>query len=60
LLVGATLRLSQWLLDVSPFTHVPHLPGGHATATPFVVLTVVAVAVGAAGLLGFRRRDVPS
>jgi ABC-2 type transport system permease protein len=60
LLVGAALQLSQWVLDLSPFTHIPHLPGGHATATPFVVLTLVAVVVGAAGLAGFRRRDVPT
>lgn len=59
LLVGAALRLDQWLLDASPFTHVPHLPGGDVTATPLVVLTAVAVLLGAAGLLGSRRRDVP-
>jgi ABC-2 type transport system permease protein len=60
LLAGATLQLSPWVLDISPFTHVPHLPGGHATATPFVVLTLVAVVVGAAGVTGFGRRDVPT
>ena len=27
---------------------------------PFVVLTLVAMVVGAAGLAGFRRRDVPT
>jgi ABC-2 type transport system permease protein len=60
LLVGAALQLSQWVLDISPFTHVPHLPGGTATATPFVVLTLIAAGLGAAGLAGFRRRDVPA
>ena len=60
LLVGATLRLSQWVLDISPFTHVPHLPGGHATATPFVVLTLIAVVVGAAAAAGFGRRNIPT
>jgi ABC-2 type transport system permease protein len=60
LLVGTTLRASQWLLDVSPFTHIPHLPGAAAVATPFVALTVVAGALAAAGLTGLRRRDVPA
>ncbi|AGZ38954.1 ABC transporter permease [Actinoplanes friuliensis] len=60
LLVGATLQLDQWVLDISPFTHVPHLPGGRASALPLVVLTVIAVVLGAAGLAGFRRRDVPA
>jgi ABC-2 type transport system permease protein len=59
LLVGTTLQLNQWILDISPFTHVPHLPGGHATATPFVVLTVVAAALAAGGLTALRRRDIP-
>jgi ABC-2 type transport system permease protein len=59
LLVGETLRLNQWLLDVSPFTHVPHLPGGTITATPLITLTAVALALGAAGIAGLRRRNIP-
>ncbi|MEV4642490.1 ABC transporter permease [Actinoplanes sp. NPDC049548] len=60
LLLGSTLDLSHWVMDVSPFTHIPHLPGGEASATPLVVLTVVAVVLAAAGLAGFRRRDLPA
>ena len=59
LLVGTTLQLNQWLLDVSPFTHIPHLPGGTATATPFVALVAVAAVLAASGLTGLRRRDIP-
>jgi ABC-2 type transport system permease protein len=59
LLVGETLQLDQWLLDVSPFTHVPRLPGGDITVQPLVVLTVVAMALAAAGLAGLRHRNVP-
>jgi ABC-2 type transport system permease protein len=59
LLVGTTLPWNQWILDVSPFTHVPHLPGGDAVATPFVVLTAVAVVLTAVGLAALRRRDIP-
>src|SRR6202044_2349860 len=29
--VGPTLRLPQWAMDISPFTHVPKLPGGSFT-----------------------------
>jgi ABC-2 type transport system permease protein len=59
LLVGPTLQLSQWLMDVSPFTHVPHVPGGAVTATPLIALTVVAVVLASAGLGGLRRRNIP-
>ena len=45
-------------LDISPFTHVPKLPGGTFTATPLLWLARVAVALIAAGLAGLRRRDI--
>jgi ABC-2 type transport system permease protein len=57
--VGAALRLSQSLLDVSPFTHIPHVPGGAVPMTPLVVLTGLAAALVLVGLVGFRRRDIP-
>jgi ABC-2 type transport system permease protein len=59
-LVGGAVQLNQRVLDISPFTHVPHLPGGSASATPFIALTLVAVVLGAVGLTGLRRRDIPS
>jgi ABC-2 type transport system permease protein len=58
-LVGAALQLRQWLLDVSPFTHVPKYPGGAVTAAPLILLVVVAVTVTAVGLAGLHRRDLP-
>jgi putative exporter of polyketide antibiotics len=56
---GAIFNFDQWLLDISPFTHVPRLPGGDVTAVPLVLLSVIAAAMAAAGLAGLRRRDMP-
>jgi ABC-2 type transport system permease protein len=56
--LGALLKLNQYLVDISPFAHVPKLPGGAVTATPLVWLTVVAGALTVAGMAGFRRRDI--
>jgi ABC-2 type transport system permease protein len=56
--LGELLNLPQAVRDVSPFSHVPALPAAEATATPLVVLTAVALALGAAGLVLFRRRDL--
>jgi len=56
--LGPALHLPQWAMDVSPFTHVPKLPGGELTATPIGWLLVVGVALAVAGLIGFRRRDI--
>jgi ABC-2 type transport system permease protein len=58
-LVGSALRLDHWILDISPFAHVPHLPGGTASAAPLVVLTAVAAVLALAGAAGLRRRDTP-
>ncbi|MEV4345269.1 ABC transporter permease [Actinoplanes sp. NPDC049596] len=59
LLVGQTLELDQWLLDISPFTHIPHLPGGAFSATPVITLLAVAAVLAALGLGGLRRRNIP-
>jgi polyether ionophore transport system permease protein len=59
-LVGAALQLSQWLLDVSPFTHIPKAPGAAVSATPLVWLAAAAVVLATVGLIGLRRRDIPA
>jgi ABC-2 type transport system permease protein len=45
-------------MDISPFTHVPKLPGGTVAAAPLFWLSVMALALGAAGLAALRRRDI--
>jgi ABC-2 type transport system permease protein len=53
---GRTLQLSHWVLDLSPFTHAPRLPGGAVAAAPLAWLSALAVVL-AAGLAALRRRD---
>ena len=55
---GQSLQLSHWVLDISPFTHVPRLPGGVFAAQPLIWLSVAALALGAIGLTALRRRDI--
>jgi len=57
-LIGPAIRLNQGVLDISPFTHVPKLPGGAVSATPLVWLCAAALAMAAVGLAGLRRRDI--
>jgi ABC-2 type transport system permease protein len=57
-LLGPALRLPQWLADISPFSHVPRLPGSAVSAAPLIWLSAVALALAGAGLAGLRRRDL--
>lgn len=57
-LFGEILQVSHWVLDISPFTHTPRLPGGTVTAAPLTWLCLAALAFTAAGLAGLRRRDI--
>jgi ABC-2 type transport system permease protein len=57
-LLGAGLRFSHWVLDISPFTHAPRLPGGPVSATPLLWLCLAALAFCAVGLAGLRTRDI--
>jgi len=57
-LFGELLQLDQWMVDLSPFTHIPKLPGGEVSAEPLVWLISVAAVLTMAGLVGFRRRDL--
>ncbi len=55
---GQALQLSHWVLDLSPFTHAPRLPGGSVGAVALAWLCVIGIALCALGLAALRRRDV--
>jgi len=57
-LFGPAVRLTQGVLDISPFTHVPRLPGGAFSATPVLWLCAAALVLAAGGVAGLRRRDI--
>jgi ABC-2 type transport system permease protein len=57
-LFGQALQLSRWVLDLSPFTHVPRLPGGQVSAVPLLWLCLAALVFCAVGLAALRRRDI--
>ncbi|MFI0217337.1 ABC transporter permease [Streptomyces lydicus] len=56
--LGPSLKFPQWAMDLSPYGHLPKLPGAEATAAPFVWLLALSALFAAAGLAGFRRRDI--
>jgi ABC-2 type transport system permease protein len=57
-LLGSLSNSPQWLLDLEPFTHVPHVGLGDFSATPLLWLLVIDTALIALGAMAFRRRDL--
>lgn len=56
-LLGSLSNSPQWLLDLEPFAHVPHVGSGF-TAAPLVWLLVIDAVLIMLGAIAFRRRDV--
>ncbi|MFK4206876.1 ABC transporter permease [Streptomyces sp. NPDC030920] len=57
--LGPAVDMPQVVMDVSPFTHLPKLPGGTGMEWgPVLILTAVAAVLVGAGVGALRRRDV--
>ena len=55
---GPPLQWPAWMMDISPFTQTPKLPGGTVSAEPLLWLCGIALALTVTGLAGLRRRDL--
>lgn len=58
MLFGVTFRFPSWLMNVSPFVHLPLVPAADFDVVPVIITTVVALVGCAFGVFGFRRRDL--
>jgi len=57
-LIGETLQVSQSILNISPFNHVPTVLVSGVSLIPLVSLTLVALVLTIVGLVGFQRRSI--
>jgi ABC-2 type transport system permease protein len=55
---GQLLEFPQWVIDISPFSHLAAVPAAAMSWTPYVVVLAMAVSMSAGGLVAFRHRDV--
>lgn len=55
---GALLGLPQAIRNISPFTHLPSLPAESLTATPVLVMLMVAAVLLTVGGVAFHRRNL--
>ncbi|MFF5255527.1 ABC transporter permease [Streptomyces leeuwenhoekii] len=58
--IGPALDLPRAVLEVSPFGHLPKVPGGEMAWEPVLALTALAAALSLSGLVALRRRDMTS
>ena len=57
-LLGSLANSPQWLLDLTPFSHTPHVGSGTFVATPLALLLAIDVVLIGLGVMAFRRRDL--
>ena len=57
-MLAEVLNLPAWVLDLSPFQHVPGLPADSMSWAPVVALVAIAAALIAVGLWALDRRDM--
>ena len=55
---GPSLGLPAWLLDLSPFTHVPNAPAVAINLGPVLGLTLLCALLAALGAATLRHRDL--
>lgn len=57
-LLGSLSNSPQWLLNLEPFTHIPHVGTGEFTAVPLLWLLALDAALIMLAVFAFRRRDL--
>ncbi len=56
--LGELLQLPTWVIDLSPYVHVPRMPVEAFSAGPSAVLTALAVVLLVGSWVRFRTRDI--
>lgn len=51
-------QISQWILNISPFTHVPKLLLGESISSYFYLLFAITVILIFLGIIGYQHRDI--
>jgi ABC-2 type transport system permease protein len=56
--LGPAVNAPEWLIDVSPWAHVAVAPPDPVNWAGTVVMVLIGVVFGAAGFVGYARRDL--
>ncbi|WP_421378364.1 ABC transporter permease [Bacillus salacetis] len=56
--LGGMFQFDEWVGNLSPFAHIPEIPIEEMNVMKVSILTIIALAVMAAGFVGYNRRDI--
>ncbi|WP_409250819.1 ABC transporter permease [Bacillus sp. SCS-153A] len=56
--LGGIFQFDEWVGNLSPFGHIPELPIEEMNIASLSILTLLALVIMAAGIVGYTRRDV--
>lgn len=57
-LLGEFFDINEWILNISPFTHIPRLLTGDTIETPLILLSGAAFLLIIIGVVVYQRRDI--
>ena len=57
-LLGSVSGLPQWVHNLEPYSHIPHIGAGTFSVTPLLWLLLIDAVLIGVGLTGFRHRDL--
>jgi ABC-2 type transport system permease protein len=57
-ILGTSLNLPEWMMNLSPFQHTPALPAEDLTIAPLLIMGALAAVLIFIGFASFRRRDL--
>lgn len=56
--IGAILKVPDWVLNTSPFAHIPKLADDDIEASVLIVMCLISLLLVVAGFIGYNRRDI--
>lgn len=55
---GQLIDIPEWMAKITPFGNIPSLPADDMAWGAAIVLTIIAMVLGALGFIGYRKRDI--
>ena len=56
--LGGVFQFAGWVGKLSPYGHIPELPVAEMEVVPISILTALAIALMAIGVIGYNKRDI--